>query len=145
MRVEEEKNPDLLRDCYQKAYKKQGKSDAWIGARASGRMTRNHFTTCLAAHGVEQEGFRNCTNAVYAPLFGGSSNVVREKPGITKKENPRDHMTNLQLAAVALAEACAQDKIESENLQGNARCEVACAQYAKIVADAVRLNGRKAG
>lgn len=139
-RVEEEKNPDMLIDRYQKAYQKRGKSNDWIGQRAKGRTTRNEFTSCLAAHGVEREGFRNCTIATYTPLFGGSTDVVRDKLGITKKDNPRDHMTKIQLTAIDLAEALAKQKIEREDLRGNAKCEIACAMTAKNIANAINSS-----
>jgi hypothetical protein len=144
-RMEEEKNPDLITERAIRTYKKHGKSDEWIRKRLNGKLTRNGFTACLSAHGVEQEGFRNCTNGIYAPLFGGSSNVVREKLGIAKKENIRDNMTGIHLAAVQFSEALAQQKIEDENLRGNAKCEIACMQSAKIVANAINQNTQKIG
>lgn len=136
-RVEEEKNPDLLIDRYQKAYHKRGKSDAWIGQRAKGRIARNSFTSCLAAHGVEREGFRNCTNAVYGDLFGGSTDVVRHKLGIEKGDNVRDHMSEIQLMAVALTEKLAEQTIEKHDVRGNARCEMVCATASKNIAGAI--------
>lgn len=144
-RVEEEKNPDLAIDRGIRTYKRQGKSDEWISKRITGKARRNQFTACLAAHGVEHEGFRNCTNSIYTPSFGGSSNVVREKLGITKAQNPRDHMSELQLSAIQFAESLSQAAIEQESLRGNAQCEIACSRSARIVANAINQNSNNTG
>lgn len=83
-RLEEEKNPDLIGQRYLKAYQKKGKSADWTAERLKSIGTRNNFTKTLAAHGVTGEGFRDCTNAIYEPLYGGTANVIRAKKGLVK-------------------------------------------------------------
>ena len=141
-RIEEEKNPDKIAERYTKTYQKLGKSDKWINERFKGISTRNAFTKTLAAHKVEQEGFRNCTNNIYTPLFGGSTNVVREKKGIDKSQSIRDNLSAVELAAVGLAELLAMENIEKNNVIGSAKCEVVCFNSSKAVANAV-IQSRK--
>lgn len=116
-RLEEEKNPDLIGQRYLKAYQKKGKSADWTAQRLKSISTRNTFTRTLAAHGVTGEGFRDCTNAVYEPLYGGTANVIRMKKGLDKNQSIRDNMSKVELAAVDLIEALASDEIEKNLLK----------------------------
>lgn len=141
-RVEEEKNPEKIIDRVYSTYERQGKTIKWIEERIKGKVTRNSFTRTLAAHGVEQQGFRDCTNAIYKPLFGGSASVIRDKKGLEKTQNVRDNMSNIELAAVGLAELLAEDLIEKNNLKGNGKCEVACSNSSTAVKNAV-IQSRK--
>ncbi len=110
----------------------------WIATRAQGKAVRNSFTKTLAKHGVNRDGYRECTNAIYKPLFGGGAAVVRQKVGVPERANPREQMSSMQLSAVMLAENGAQMIIDTQNKQGNWQCENACLTSAAIIAKAVR-------
>ena len=139
-RIEEEKNPDLIVDRAIKTYQKKGKDQKWIASRIDSKIKRNFFTACLAEHGVTKDGYRNCTNAVYNNLFGGTSAVVREKKGLSPKDNIRDNLSQVELAAIALSEALAMENIETKNVRGNARCELETNYATKSVARAILEN-----
>jgi hypothetical protein len=136
-RVEEEKNPDLIADRYIKTYKRHGKTDRWIGERFEGKVARNGYTATLAEHGVTGEGYRNCTNAIYEPLFGGGTVVIREKYGIEKGKNIRDNLSVVQLAAIKFSETLAGDDIEKNQRNGNAQCEIASRRASNAVRQAL--------
>lgn len=136
-RLEEEKNPDLIVDRYVATYKRKGKSDEWIAKRLKGKVRRNEFTSCLAAHGVEKDGFRNCTNAIYNPLFGGTTAVIRAKKNLPKSVSIRDNMSETELLTVEFAEHLSKLTIEKEKIYGDARCEMACSRSSKIIANAL--------
>lgn len=136
-RIEEEKDPDKIGKRYIKTWEKKGMSPEWIKQRFEGISTRNIFTAKLKAAGVEHEGYRNCTNAIYTPLYGGTSNVVREKKGLDRKDNIRDHLPPVELAAIQLAELMASDSIEKNHLHGNAQCELAATKAGRAVANAL--------
>lgn len=139
-RIEEEKNPDLIVDRAIKTYQKKGKDQKWIASRIDSKIKRNFFTACLAEHGVTKDGYRNCTNAVYNNLFGGTSAVVREKKGLSPKDNIRDNLSQVELAAIALSEALAMENIETKNVRGNAKCELETNYATKSVARAIIEN-----
>jgi len=141
-RLEEEKNPDLIIDRAIATYKRKGKTDKWIGQRLKSKGTRNEFTSCLAAHGVERDGFKNCTNAIYRPLYGGTTAVVRAKKHLDEKENIRDNMNLEELCAVEFAEMLSRNKINANNLNGNAQCELACTHSSNQVANLI-IQSRK--
>jgi hypothetical protein len=134
---------DLIVDRDIKTYRKKGYSEEWITKRLKGKGKRNEFTACLADHGVEKYGFRDCTNAIYAPLYGGSTAVIREKKNISKGVSIRDNMSEIELMAVEFAETLSKDTIERENLYGNAKCEIACSRSSKIVANALIQHNKK--
>ena len=142
-RVEEEKNPDLIVDRAISTYKRKGYDEKWISQRLKGKGTRNEFTSCLAAHGVEREGFKNCTNAIYSHLYGGSTDVIRAKKNLPDKASIRDNMTLAELSAIDFAEMLANNTIEANNFRGNGQCEIASDYASKITAKAI-IDSRKA-
>ena len=79
------------------------------------------------------EGYRNCTNAIYEPLYGGTASVVREKKGLIKGQSVRDNMSRVELAAVGLA----SDEIDKKDIRGNGKCEVASRRASRSVANAL--------
>ena len=143
-RVEEEKNPELAvqrgNERATKVYEREGKDASWIASRIVSITTRKAFTFRLASAGVEHNGFRACTNAIYAPLYGGSSEVVRMKKGLSKQQNIRDNMSLVELGAVMLSESLAAEAVQSNNLHGNAACELACNHAARSVAKAIMAS-----
>ena len=141
-RIAEEKNPDLIIDRAINTYKRKGKDDKWIGKRIEGKIARNGFTSTLASHGVEREGFRDCSNKIYDPLFGGPACVVRHKLSIEKKDSIRDNLSTFQLDCVKFAEALATENIINKNITGNAGCVIASFNASTIVAKAV-IDSRK--
>lgn len=137
-RIEEERNPELIGKRYIDAYKRRGKSDDWIATRLKGIQTRNLFTDTLKSHKVIGLGYRNCTNAIYRPLFGGNASLIREKKNIVSTTaNTRDCMTRTELIAVELAESLATDHIEENNVIGNRKCEIVSENASRCVAGAV--------
>ena len=137
-RLEEEKNPELIGKRYIEAYKKQGKSNEWITTRLKGIQTRNLFTETLKLHKVEGLGYRNCTNAIYRPLFGGNASVIRAKKNIASTSlSTRDCMSRTELIAVELAESLATDHIEEKNVLGNKKCEIVSENASRCVAGSI--------
>jgi hypothetical protein len=99
--------------------------------------TGNAFTSCLAEHGVDKYGFSKCTNAIYKPLYGGTSDVVRAKKNLAKSDNIRDNMSLEELCAVEFAEMLSRNKIDANNLTGNGKCEIACKDSSRQVANLI--------
>ncbi|WP_234733434.1 antA/AntB antirepressor family protein [Tellurirhabdus bombi] len=124
-------------------YQRLGKDASWIEGRLQAVATRNNFTRTLGGHGVKNNGFRACTNAIYTPLYGGSTAVVRLRKGLSEKVNIRDNMNAVELAAVNLAELLATSAIESQGLYGNAQCELACNHASRSVATALVKNRKQ--
>lgn len=134
--------PSKPKPTREEKYLKQGKDAKWIEQRVESVGTRKFFTATLKQHGVKNEGYRNCTNAIYIPLYGGTTAVVREKKGIDKNKSIRDNISRSEVAAINLVEQLASERIENEDAFGNAQCEVICSKASKAVANAI-IQARK--
>lgn len=127
-RLEESIDPELgitrSRQRAMSTWERQGKPDNWIEQRLKGMFHRNMYTSTLKKHDVESpRDYANCTNAIYKPLLGGTARDMKQKLNLPEKANIRDHLPNVSLAALGLAEALATDHIESENCRGASQCE----------------------
>lgn len=145
-RIEEEKNPELIAERYFKTYRKKGKSDEWITTRLKGINTRHLYTDTLKSHGVQGLGYRNCTNAIYRPLYGGDASLIRMKKNIpSSTASIRDYMSRTELIAVELSESLATDHIEGSNVRGNKNCEIVSENASRCVAGAINNFKRISG
>lgn len=140
-RVAEEKNPDLIIDRAVRTYERRGYSPEYIATRLNGKATRLILTSTLRQHGVStSEGFRQCTNATYFPLFGGGTTVIRNKYKIPAKSSVRDNLPLLVLRGIEFAEALAADGIEKKGLYGVDACVSECNRSAQLVGEMVNKH-----
>lgn len=137
-RVAEEKNPDLILDRAVATYKKRGKSDEWISKRLKSKSTRNILTGTLKLAGCDQHGYRLCTNAMYAPQYGGDAGLVRKKLGLKEGANCREGMTEVQLSTIELTELISAQNIKEKGLYGNNACVQECNTVSRGIAKAVK-------
>lgn len=99
-----------------------------LAARLKGKTVRIDFTDTLQAHGVRNNGFgdngfANCTNAIYRPLFGKDAQQLKRSKGLSKSAKLRDHMETNELVDTAFAERLAAKRIEKQNVYGNHSCQ----------------------
>lgn len=137
----EQQNPELSINKAIEAYRKQGKSDAWIATRTSGIVQRNVYTRTLQEHEVKYYG--TCTDEIYRGLFGYRAKELRKMKGLPKKANLREYMDMVQLSATMLSEAMATENIEQNDVRGNDKCAKVSKISAMSVANAV-TSGRRA-
>lgn len=105
-----------------------------IKARLKGKEVRVSFTSVLQDHGVtEGWQFGRCTDAIYRPILGGTTKIVKLERGLAQKVNLRDKLDEFELTQVMFAESLAERKIKSKSLQGLTQCEDAAFQSAKKV------------
>ena len=139
-------NPEVATNHAVAIWEKKGKSKSWIGERMAGILNRKQFTDALMMHGVRGSGFKDCTNGIYTPLWGGGADVVRLKKGLKEKSNTRESMSEIELAAVRLSELLAKESIEKLNAHGNDQCRNICEKSSKCIASgiiAMRNNNQK--
>lgn len=121
---------------------KLGAAPEAIAARNEGVGSRRVFTDQLMRRGVRQDGFADCTRALYTPLFGGSTDVIKKNYGLPDGANVRDHMSAVQLAAVSLTELLSAERIEKQRDYGTNACVETCNKVAKEVAGLITGNRR---
>lgn len=98
---------------------------------------RKELTSTLGTHGVQGEGFRECTNASYTGLFGMNAPAIRNVLQIDKKDSIRDNLSKTQLLALSLSESLANDDIKDKHLWGVRQCSQSCHDAAHTVYGAV--------
>jgi hypothetical protein len=126
--------PILAANARTKKLQKLGRPDEVIALRHEGVNTRQAFTSRLQQHGVNQFGFSGCTRAIYTPMFGGSTKLIKQKLNVPDNGNVRDYMSVLQLSSLLFAEALAGERIKKEGTYGNLACEQVCNQVGQSVA-----------
>lgn len=117
-RVQEIENPELAAQRARKYYKDLGYSDTWIETRLKSVEIREQLTDEWKNRGV-QEGveYSILTAEISRATFGLSPSEYKEVKGL-KRENLRDHMTDIELIFTMLGEATTRNKAVEKDAQG---------------------------
>jgi lambda repressor-like predicted transcriptional regulator len=85
-----------------------GKTEAWIVTREQSVITRKQFVSQIYALVQDRKQFGfiigSLTNVVYKGVFHDDAQGLKERLGITPKENPRDHFSRIALSYTTIAE-----------------------------------------
>lgn len=119
-RLDEINNPELwIQRAKARAIeirRKQWHDEKWITKRLQSIDTRNSFTDLLKERGIKDWfEYALLTNKVYSIwLWVSGASEYRNIKWIKKTDNLRDHMDNLEIALVDLAEAWSQKIMEEK-------------------------------
>ena len=155
-RIEETENPELTFDRAMQTYLHKGYSKEWINQRLKSIEVRKELTDEWENRGVKKGNeFATLTDIITEAWSGKTVKQYKQHKNL-KKENLRDHMTNLELVLNMLAEATTTEiskekkpKTFDENktiarqggtIAGNTRKEIEAKSGKKIVSD---LNAKK--
>lgn len=117
-RVQEIENPELAQQRMRELYKAKGYPDDWIEKRMRGIAVRDELTAEWQKRGVqEQRDFAILTAEISKATFGLTAAEYRRLKGL-KRENLRDHMTDLELIFTMLGEAATTEIARTRNAQG---------------------------
>jgi len=104
-RVDEIENPEIGIDRLMETYLRKGYSKEWINQRLKSIEIRKELTEEWEKRGVEKgQEFAILTDDITQAWSGFSTKQYKKFKDL-KKENLRDHMTNLELVLSMLAEA----------------------------------------
>jgi hypothetical protein len=104
-RVQEIEDPELATKRTRALYKAKGYSDDWIEKRMRGIAIREELTDEWKKHGVKEEKeYEILTAEISKAAFGLTPGQYKKLKGL-KRENLRDHMTDLELIFSMLGEA----------------------------------------
>ena len=85
-----------------------GKSEEWIATREEGVITRKEFVAQIYALVQDKDRFGpiigSLTNDLYRGAFHDDVRGLRERLGISTKQNPRDHFSRIALSYMTIAE-----------------------------------------
>ena len=104
-RVQEIEDPEIATKRTRALYKAKGYSDDWIEKRMRGIAIREELTDEWKNHGVKIEReYEILTAEISKAAFGLTPSQYKKLKGL-KRENLRDHMTDLELIFSMLGEA----------------------------------------
>ena len=114
-RIEETENPELTFDRAMETYLKKGYSKNWINQRLKSIEVRKELTDEWENRGVKKGGeFAILTDEITHAWSGFTTKQYKKYKNL-KKENLRDHMTNLELVLNMLAEATTTEISKEKN------------------------------
>jgi DNA-damage-inducible protein D len=117
-RLEEIENPELAMERMRELYEAKGYPQEWIDKRMRGIAIRNDLTTEWEERGAK-EGveYAILTNEISHATFGVGIQQHKTIKGL-KRENIRDHMTDLELILTMLGEETAKTLHQTRDTQG---------------------------
>jgi len=155
-RIEETEDPELSFDRAMETYLVKGYSKAWINQRLKSIEVRKELTDEWENRGVKRGMDFAVLTDIIPKKWSGKSVKQNKKHKDLKKENLRDHMTNLELVLNMLAEATTSEISKKKKpitldeskviakqggaVAGNARKEIEVRTGDKVVS---KLNAKK--
>lgn len=135
-RVLEIEDPELATQRTRAIYKAKGYSDTWIEKRMRGIAIREELTDEWDTRGVKvQREYAILTAEISKATFGMTPSEYKEHKGL-KKENLRDHMTDLELIFSMLGEAATKEIAVNRDAKGFDENKSAAKIGGKIAGDA---------
>lgn len=113
-RIDEMQDPELAIERGYEYYRRKGYGEKWIEQRMKGKATRKELTDEWQRCGVKDNQFATLTDILTKEWSGFTTRQYKEFKGL-KKENLRDHMTNLETVVNTLAEAVTTELSKQRN------------------------------
>ena len=119
-RIDESADPEIAIDRAFQTYLRKGYSEKWINQRIKTMEVRKELTDEWQRSGIEDtRDFATLTDIMTKEWSGKTTREYKDFKGL-KKENLRDHMTNMELVLNMLAEVSATDMSKESNPSGMA-------------------------
>ncbi len=113
-RIDEMQDPELAIERGYEYYRRKGYGEKWIEQRMQGKATRKELTDEWKRCGVKDNQYATLTDIITREWSGFTTREYKDFKGL-KKENLRDHMTNLETAINTLAEAFTTELSKKNN------------------------------
>ena len=135
-RVQEIEDPELATKRTRALYKAKGYSDNWIEKRMRGIAIREELTDEWKNRDVKEDSeYAILTAEISKATFGLTPSQYKRLKKL-KRENLRDHMTNLELIFSMLGEAATTEITKNRDAQGFVENKQAAAEGGGIAGDA---------
>ena len=144
-RVQEIEDPELATKRTRAIYKAKGYSDAWIEKRMRGIAIREELTDEWKNRDVKQEQeYAILTAEIAKAAFGITPGEHQQLKGL-KRENLRDHMTDLELIFSMLGEAATTEITRVDDAQGFDESKAAARKGGEVAGTARKDLEKKTG
>ncbi len=144
-RIQEIEDPELATKRTRALYKAKGYSDDWIEKRMRSIAIRDELTDEWKKRGVkEQREYAILTAEISQATFGLTPTQYAEFKRL-KRENLRDHMSDLELIFSMLGEAATTEIARNRDTQGFPQNQQAARSGGKVAGNARRELEKKSG
>jgi len=144
-RLEEIENPELASKRAREIYKAKGYPEDWIEKRMRSIAIREELTDEWSERGIkEHQEYAILTAEISKAAFGLTPSEYKEVKGL-KKENLRDHMTDLELIFSMLGEASTTEITRTKDTQGFIENKEAAIQGGNVAGNARKELESKTG
>jgi prophage antirepressor-like protein len=144
-RVQEIENPELAQQRMRELYQQKGYPADWIEKRVRGIAVRDELTAEWQKRGIQQQkDFAILTGEISKATFGLTPGDYKKLKGL-KRENLRDHMTDLELIFTMLGEAATTEIARNKDAQGFAPNRQAAREGGSVAGNARRQLEAKSG
>lgn len=144
-RMAEIENPELAIHRTRETYKLKGYSDEWIEKRMRSIAIREELTGEWSQRGVkEQREYAILTAQISKATFGLTPSEYKEIKDL-KRENLRDHMTDLELIFSMLGEASTAAIVKTQDPQGFSENKQVAKQGGDVAGNARKELEKKTG
>ena len=144
-RVQEIEDPELATKRTRAIYKAKGYSDAWIEKRMRRIAIRDELTGEWEKRDVKQEReYAILTAEIAKAAFGITPGEHQQLKGL-KRENLRDHMTDLELIFSMLGEAATTEITRVDDAQGFDESKAAARKGGEVAGTARKDLEKKTG
>jgi DNA-damage-inducible protein D len=144
-RVQEIENPELAQQRMRKLYLDKGYPEDWIEKRVRGIAVRDELTGEWQKRGIQdQKDFAILTAEISKATFGLTPADYKKLKGL-KRENLRDHMTDLELIFTMLGEAATTEIARNKDAQGLPQNKQAAREGGSVAGNARRQLEAKSG
>ena len=144
-RIQEIEDPELATKRTRALYKAKGYSDDWIEKRMRSIAIRDELTDEWKKRGVrEQREYAILTAEISKATFGLTPTQYAEFKKL-KRENLRDHMTDLELIFSMLGEASTTEIARTRDVQGFPKNKQAAREGGAVAGNARRELEHKSG
>lgn len=144
-RLEEIENPELASKRARDLYRLKGYPEDWIEKRMRSIAIREELTDEWKNRGIKQQvEYSILTAEISRATFGLTPNEYKEVKGL-KRENLRDHMTDLELIFSMLGEASTIEITRETDAKGFVKNKDAARKGGKIAGDARKALEKETG
>lgn len=144
-RVQEIEDPELATKRTRALYRAKGYSDAWIERRMRSIAIRDELTDEWKKRGVKEKlEYSILTAEISKAAFGLTPSEYAAHKGL-KRQNLRDHMTDLELIFSMLGEAATTEITRTKDAQGFPQSKTSAKEGGAVAGNARRELEKKSG
>lgn len=144
-RIQEIEDPELAQKRSRALYKAKGYPDEWIERRMRSIAIREELTDEWQKHGIDHpKEYEILTAEISLAAFGIKPSTHKKVKGL-KRENLRDHMTDLELLFSMLGEASTTEITKTQHPQGFEENKHVSRRGGKIAGDARKKLEKETG